>query len=194
VHEVSWPVTAFNPTLADRHWGGGRFDATEDDRYGYLYAGADDRVALSEALLRDLPPVDHGARLIPRKQLQDRRVGWLLTGRDLALVSLRSGEDLGAVGQDTWLTQAPARDYGLTRRWAHAIRDWAPWAAGFVWYSRREPDALAYVFFEDRCPSDAFEEVTAGTPVPITDSRLDVGMGHVYVRAVLRRYGVAVGP
>lgn len=194
VHNVTWGPCDFNPTLADRHWGGGRFDATVEDQYGYLYAGSDDFVAVSEALLRDLPVDDHGARFLPRKLLVGRRLGWLRSRVDLDLVSLRSGRDLGAVGQDTWLTQAPSSEYCFTRRWGHAIRSWAPWAAGFVWYSRREPDGLAYVFFEDRCPPDPFEGQVAGTPLPVADSNLDAGVGHIYVRELLERYRVTLAP
>ena len=194
VHEVAWGPCDFNPALADTHWGGGRFDATPDDQYGYIYAGSDDSVAISEALLRDLPIDVHGARLLPRRQLQDRRLGWLRCRVALDLVSLRSAEDLGAVGQDTWLTQAPSSEYGFTRRWGQAIRGWAPWATGFVWYSRREPDGLAYVFFADRCPPDPFEEITTGTPIPVADSRLDGGAGYIYVRGFLQNYNVSLFP
>ncbi len=194
IHNIAWDVCDFNPTLADRHWGGGRFDATEDDQYGYIYAGTSDPVAVSETLLRDLPIDDSGARLLPMRSLQERRFGWLSPRADLDLVSLRSGADLGAVSQDTWLVQAPSHEYGQTRRWAHAIRSWATWATGFVWYSRREPDGLALVFFADRCPPDPFEEITGHTPVPVLDSRLDLGAGHIYVRELLARYRVTVSP
>lgn len=194
IHNVAWDVCSFNPTVADRHWGGGRFDATDDDHYGFIYGGTSDPVAVSEVLLRDVPFDDTGARLLPKASLSSRRFGWLAPRFALELVSLRSGQDLAAVAQDTWLVHAPSRDYGFTRRWAHRIREWAPWAAGFVWYSRREPDGLAFVFFDDRCPADAFEELTAGTPVPTTDSGLDVGAGSVYVRELLSRYRVTVTP
>ena len=194
IHSVAWEVSAFNPTLADPHWGGGRFDATASDQYGYIYAGSNDSVAVSETLLRDLPIDEHGSQLLPRKALSNRRIGWLKPQEALELVSLRSGVDLAAVSQDTWLTQAPSLEYGFTRRWGHAIRAWAPWATGFVWYSRREPAGLSFVFFDDRCPADVFEEVTTGTPIPRTDSRLDAGEGHVYVRELLQRYRVTLYP
>jgi hypothetical protein len=194
IHDVAWDVLAFNPTVVDRHWGGGRFDATHDDPYGYIYAGTSDPVAVSEALLRDVPFDDAGARILPKASLKSRRFGWLAPRVPLDLVSLRSGEDLAAVAQDTWLVHAPSRDYGFTRRWGHQIRRWAPWARGFVWYSRREPDGLAFVFFDDRCPADAFEAVTAAIPVPPSESRLDVGAGTVYVRQLLERYRVTVSP
>jgi hypothetical protein len=63
----------------------------------------------------------------PEEALTDRRIGYLKPRVELDLVA-----------QDTWLTHAPSMAYGFTRRWGHAIRAWAPWAAGFVWYSQRE--------------------------------------------------------
>jgi RES domain len=194
VHEVRYETCTFNPTVTDQHWGGGRFDATEEDRYGYIYAGSSELVAVSEALLRDLATDDHGARLLPTKALEGRRLGWLAPTSPLDLVSLRSGADLAAVAQDTWLTQAPSSDYAFTRRWGHAIRKWAPWAAGLVWRSRLEPDGLAFIFFDDRCPDGAFEEILHGTPVDAADSNLYAGAGHVFLRALLEHYRVAVGP
>jgi hypothetical protein len=66
IHNLTWGVCDFNPTLADRHWGGGRFDATDDEPYGYMYGATADTVAVSEVLLRDVPFGDTGARLLPR--------------------------------------------------------------------------------------------------------------------------------
>jgi len=194
IHNVNWGACAFNPTLADRHWGGARFDATEDDLYGFLYAADNDAAAVSETLLRDVPIDDTGARLLPKVSLESRRFGWLQPRVGLDLVSLRSGTDLAAVSQDTWLVQSPSSEYGFTRRWAHAIRRWAPWAVGFAWHSKREPDGVAFIFFGDRCPPDPFEEITTGTPVPIGDSQLDAGAGNIYVKEILERYKVTVGP
>ncbi|MCA1844647.1 MAG: hypothetical protein LC792_15935 [Actinobacteria bacterium] len=57
-----------------------------------------------------------------------------------------------------------------------------------------ESDGLAFVFFGDRCPPAAFEEITDHTPVPSADSRLDTGAGYFYVRELLERYRVTVWP
>ena len=75
--------------------------------YSFLYAADDDATAVSEVLLRDLPLDERGARLLPRARLRNLRIGWLTTNRDLQLVDLRSGRDLAAIGQDTWLTDRP---------------------------------------------------------------------------------------
>jgi hypothetical protein len=171
---------------------GGRFDATPEDPYGFLYAAEDDATAVSEVLLRDLPIDERGARLLPGAALRGRRIGWLTNTVDVALVDLRSGVDLAAVGQDTWLTTCPAAEYELTRRWAAALRRWALWASGLTWRSRREPAGFAYVFFADRCPEGCFSEVTEGLPLPAGDNALDRGAGQLYIAEMLARYSVAL--
>jgi hypothetical protein len=102
-------------------------------------------------------------------------------------VSLR-GADLGQVGQDTWLTKCDMIDYPHTRTWGEAIRGWAPWAAGFVWRSRRDEDKLAYVFFDSVCGSDSF--VDSGHDSLALDSKEGVAR----VQDLLRRYNVVLSP
>ncbi len=194
IHSDAYGVVEFNPTPSDSPYRGGRFDATSADTYPYLYAAGDDATAVSEALLRDLPIDRHGAQLLPRRAVERKRISWLAPTRDLDLVSLQTGEDLAAVAQTTWLTQCDVDEYVDTRRWAHAIRGWAPAAHGFVWRSRREPTGAAYVFFGDRCPLDALEPIADGTPVPANDSPLDRGAGELYVREILERYRVTLYP
>ncbi len=191
IHDARFEATSFNPTLADRHWGGGRFDATEDDLYGYLYAAGDDLCAVAETLLRDLPISAAGSQLLPRTALRDRKISWLTPLEDLQLVRLLSGRDLAAVDQDSWLTKCDSKEYGFTRRWARKIREWAPWAQGLVWRSRREEESLAYVFFEDRC-AESFEEVGDSVFTPPEANRLDREPGSSYVRVLLAEYNVTV--
>lgn len=182
----------FNPTIARSDLQGGRFDATPDDGYAFLYAAGDDKTAVSEVLLRDIPTDDYGARLLPRARLSQLSIGWLRTTLDLAIVSLRSGQDLAAIGQDTWLTASPAVEYAMTRRWASAIRGWAPWGCGLTWRSHREPNGFAYVFFADRCPEGSFEEVADGLPVPPGDRSLAAGPARLHVEGILASYRVAL--
>lgn len=191
IHDARFVATAFNPTLADRHWGGGRFDATEDEPYSYLYAGADERCAVAEALLRELPILPSGSRSLSKKAVAGRKISWISTTENLTLVSLRSGQDLARLGQDSWLTKCEAKDYGFTRRWAHQIRAWAPWCQGFVWRSRLEEASLAYIFFEDRCPAP-FEEHVDPVLTPPDGNRLDRDPGLSYLRKLLVRYNVAL--
>ena len=191
LHDGRFEATGFNPTRADPHWGGGRFDSTEADPYGFLYAAEDDFCAVSESLLRDLPLSATGAQLLPRKALAHRKLSWIAPTTDLSLVSLKSGRDLAAVSQDAWLTQCEAKDYCFTRRWGHRIREWAPWAQGLVWRSRREGASLAYVFFEDRC-TGSFEEVEDSAFPPPAGNRLDREPGESYVRRLLAAYNVTI--
>ena len=192
IHSAQFAVTDFNPTVVHHRLRGGRFDATPDDPYGFLYAADDDATAVGEVLLRDLPLDERGARLLPRARLRNLRIGWLTTNRDLQLVDLRSGRDLAAIGQDTWLTTGPASDYELTREWAAAIRDWAPWCGGLTWRSHREPEGFAYILFEDRVPDDCLTEVSSGVPLTGEDQRLVDGVGRLYVERILETYRVAL--
>ncbi|MDE2932722.1 MAG: RES family NAD+ phosphorylase [Chloroflexota bacterium] len=192
VHSTAFGVTQFNPTLALDDLQGGRFDGTPEDEYAFLYTAEDDATAISEALLRDLPADEYGARLLPRTRLSQVSISWLRVTTDLELVSLRSGHDLAAVGQDTWLTASPAAEYASTRQWASAIRGWAPWACGLTWRSFREPEGFAYVFFADRCPEGCLEEVTDGLPVPPGGQGLDTGAAWLYIEGILASYRVAL--
>ena len=192
VHSAQFGVTDFNPTVAHHRLRGGRFDATPDDPYGFLYAADDDATAVSEVLLRDLPLDERGARLLPRARVRNLRIGWLTTNRDLQLVDLRSGRDLAAIGQDTWLTTSPASEYELTRAWASAIRNWAPWCSGLTWRSHREPEGFAYVLFEDRVPDDCLAEVSTGVPLADEARRLDDGIGRLLVERLLEQYRVSM--
>ncbi len=192
IHSAAFGVVEFNPTVARSDLRGGRFDSTPGDDYEFLYAADHDPTAVSEVLLRDLPIDDYGARLLPRVRLSELRIGWFSTTLELELVSLRSGVDLAALGQDSWLTTASAADYAMTRRWSSAIRKWAPSASGLTWRSLREPDGFAYIFFSDRCPVGCFEEVTDGLPLPTGDRNLDAGAGRLYVEEILASYRVAL--
>lgn len=191
VHSTAFSVTQFNPTLAldDQ---GGRFDGTPEDGYAFLYAAEDDATAVSEVLLRDLPADEYGARLLPLARLSQVSISWLRVTVDLELVSLRSGQDLAAVGQDAWLMASPSAEYAMTRQWASAIRGWAPWACGLTWRSYREPEGFAYIFFDDRCPEGCFAEVTDGLPVPSGDQSLHAGAARLYVEGILASYRVAL--
>ena len=143
-------------------------------------------------LLRDLSADEYGARLLPQARLSQASIGWLRVTVDLELVSLRSGPDLAAVGQDAWLTASPAAEYAMTRRWASAIRGWTPRACGLTWRSHREPEGFAFVFFADRCPDGCFEEVTDGLPVPPGDQSLHAGAARLYLEGLLASYHVAL--
>jgi hypothetical protein len=166
VHLAVYPAHGFNPVEADLLYAGGRFDSTEKDPYGFLYAGFSDGAAISETLLRDLPADDRGSRFLPRVLWRERQLSRIATTSELRLITLQSGEDLGAIGQDTWLTNCDADDYPQTRDWAHWLRAIDRDAHGIIWLSKREPGVPAVVLFEDRCPPGSLALASGPLVVP----------------------------
>lgn len=194
IHSVSFGGTELNPTLADSHWGGGRFDGTETDPYPYLYAASDDECAVCEALLRELPLKPGGGRLLPRSAIAGRVLSRLVSAKDVSLVTLCSGKDLARLGQgDSWLVSCPASQYGYTRRWAQAIRRWSPAAQGLIWPSRRDPAKRSYLFFGDRL-SAGLQEADGGWMSEEGGLPLDSGMGERYLLEILEEYRVTLPP
>ncbi|MFI9239193.1 RES family NAD+ phosphorylase [Streptomyces sp. NPDC053079] len=189
VHRGEWPATSFNPVPTGRLYGGGRFDATEDDGYAFLYAGLTAASAVCETLLRSIPFDSAGPRTVPRAAVRGRRLAFLRLTADVDVVSLMSGRDLAAIAQDSWLVQAEPHDYPFTRTWGHWIRRHTdPWAQGFVWPSKREPADRVTVLFGDRCPPDVVEE--SGAP-PVDFSTPG---GQEWLDTVLGLYYAQVGP
>ena len=189
VHEEKFAATDFKPVPADVVWGGGRFDATQLCRYPYMYVTLRDDVAAAETLLRDIPFNDHGARVLPRAAWRGRRVSRLRTTADVALVALRTAEELGATGQDTWLTMCDPPDYPYSRTWAHWLRDVVTDAAGLAWFSKRHPPELVMILFGDRCPAGLLVEEPGPIPPGTT---FDDAAGFGWLRTTLARYRVSV--
>lgn len=104
---------------------------------------------------------------------------------ELVLVDLRGAVGLGRVGQDAWLSACDEVDDPITQRWATALRQWAPGAAGLVWMSKRDNLHEAAVLFSDRVPTGAL----AGEVV----RRLDSPLGMTLVEKVLATDNVALG-
>ena len=188
VHRTDFDGVDFNPVGSDVLFGGGRFDSTDADPYPYLYAGEVDRTALAETLLRDLPANDRGARFLAKKYWRGRRLSRFELTRSLPVVSLVTGEDLGAIGQDTWLTTCDPADYPQTRAWAHWLRRIAPGAAGMIWLSKRQPGSLSACLFGDRCPPGSLVETDGPLSVPCV---FEEG-GFDWLRANLAGFRVAI--
>ncbi|MEV7418589.1 RES family NAD+ phosphorylase [Streptomyces sp. NPDC089919] len=145
-------ATAFNPTLAHEFFRGSRFDATEKDRYPYLYAALDPVTAICEVLLRSVEFDDAtGIRLVPWAQASRYRLSAVRTIRDVDLVDLTTAEGLAAVWQDTWLVDCEEDEYPKTRYWARLIREHCPAAGGLLWQSKRYRPRTALQLFGDRC-------------------------------------------
>jgi RES domain len=193
VHHRKYPATAFNPTLCDPHFGGSRFDSTENDRYAYLYAAPRVETALAETVLRDLPFESDGTvRVLPYKALTGRCVTEVELTTEVRLLSLLDEPARVAVRQDTWLVDAEAPEYPFTRRWGHWMRSQAPWAQGLVWPSKRDGPRPAIVLFADRFGDPQQPgEVLRRLPKPSTD--LDDQAGVRWLEKTLERYDVEVG-
>lgn len=189
VHKAAYEATSFNPNSASVLFGGGRFDPTSEQPYGYLYAGESDEAAVAEALLRDVPADDRGCRFLPRKHWAGRQLSRVQVTSPVPLISIRSGGDLGAVGQDTWLTTCDSRDYPQTRAWAHWLRDACADAAGIVWLSKREPAAEVLVLFEDRSPDGLLVDAPGPLAGPCP---FDADEGFDWLRAALAAYRVSI--
>ncbi|WP_225850289.1 RES family NAD+ phosphorylase [Streptomyces sp. HPF1205] len=210
VHQRKYSATAFNPTLCDPHFGGSRFDATENDPYAYLYAAPRVETALAETVLRDLPfDVEGNPRVLPYKALAGRCVTELELLTAVRLLSLMDEPARVAVRQDAWLVHAEAPEYPFTRRWGHWIRSQAEWAQGLVWPSKRDGPWPALVLFADRlgCSwpgQDEGESREGGQPEPAPRSAvlrrlpkpsidLDDQAGLHWLEQTLYRYDVHVG-
>ena len=128
----------------------------------------------------------------PRSSFAGRRISAIRTTIDLDLVTLRTGADLDAVAQDSWLTTCPPPQYPQSRYWAHWIRGHAPGAAGYVWLSLREPGTSSYVLLEDRAPTRAVVD-TSDPAVPSGErADFDTPAGRRDLRNRLSRYRASI--
>lgn len=159
VHRSGRPGHEFDGPRLVKGFGGGRFDSAGPGGYPYLYCSPEAGTALAERFVRDLDFSVTATRMLPRKALQHRTVSVCRTTTDLNLLSLVSGPDLAAVGQDGWLLSARGTDLDLTRRWAVWLRDKARWAQGIVWQSSVDMPRTTMVLFGDLCGGDALEPV-----------------------------------
>lgn len=158
VHRREYGTRVFNPVGSEVLFGGGRFDGTTGCEYPYLYAALRPQTAVAEALLRDVKANDRGARFVAKTYWDGRTLTALRTTEPVQLVAIRTGAELGTIGQDTWLTTCDPPEYPQTREWGHWLRDRVPDAAGIVWLSKRDPGEPVMVLFGDRCPPELLED------------------------------------
>ena len=187
IHSSQYEATAFRilNQPSSEITVGGRFDPSDEDNFGFLYAASDDETAAAEVLMRDLHVLPSTRQFIPLKTLDNNSISCVETRVDLPLVTLRTDADLKVIGQDRWLTTSPASDYPLTREWASAIREWEPEAAGMTWRSKRNPPGDCYVFFLDRCHSGDFVTVSSPASGLKSNTPLSYGPGKFHIAKVL---------
>jgi hypothetical protein len=157
VHRSGKPAHEFQQPRLVNGFGGNRFDSVGRNGYPYLYGSPDCGTALAERFVRDLDFSVTATRILPRKALQTQTASVVRTTTDLNLLSLVTGPDLAAVGQDSWLSSARGHDLELTRRWAVWLRDRVRWAQGFVWQSSVDLPKPTVVLFGDACGATAVE-------------------------------------
>lgn len=190
VHRVAYGSCDFNPVASHVVFGGGRFDPTVLDPYGFLYAGESDATAVAEALLRDIDPDDRGYRFLHKKYWTGKQISRIRLRAEVQLVTLRTGQDLGAVGAGTWLVDCEADDYPQSRAWAHWLRTLSPEWAGLTWLSKREPGTASFILFADRCPEGLL--APAGGPLGTTPCNFDDPEGFSWLREHLTPYRVSI--
>ncbi len=191
VHRDARRPYEFNPTVR-RPAGpedpveGGRFDS-DDGSYAYLYAAFTEEGAFAEKFARDLDYTMSGPRPLPRARFAGMVVSAVFVQRDLQVVETQAAA-AQQLGQDDWLTMCDEGGYPLTRRWARAIRRWAPGSDGLEWRSKRDPDQRVLVLWgdlaraADGCGLLACEDVLADT------TPLDEGIGRVRLAGFLVRW------
>ena len=182
IHSRIYDANAFNPTIPIAK-SGGRFDTIEGD-YSYIYAGSDVNAAVAETLIRDRRLNSPYNRIL-KKRIRGKNLSKIQLKTDLTVVKLH-GNGPAAVGQeDDWITSCGSGDYPITREWASAIREWSPLGCGIIYRPRHDNDRFAYVFFNDRCPSDPFE-VLKSEPIDVP------GPYFTMVQDVLKSYNAFV--
>ncbi|RKS77160.1 RES domain-containing protein [Actinomadura pelletieri DSM 43383] len=148
LHSATRPATKFNTKPARSPFEGGRFDATPDDLYSYLYAGTSRTTVLAERLLRSVRFDSNGRRLLQRRMVAGRALSRVEVIADLTLLALVKTSDLAAVAQTSALVQST--DYARTRYCGHWLRERFPAAQGFIWQSNRDVPHSTLVLFDDR--------------------------------------------
>jgi RES domain/TIR domain len=184
VHRSGLRVDEFDSARGANGVGGGRFDSVGHGGYPYLYCSPDAGTALAERFVGNLDFTATATRRLRRKEFEKNSASVCRTTTELNLLSLRTGPDLAAVGQDGWLLSARGKDFDLTRRWAAWLRERARWAQGFVWQSGVDMPKPTMVLFGDACESWALD------PVDGMDHKLDDPDRQSWLRYHLNPHGV----
>lgn len=185
IHSAQRTARQLNRTPQPAAGRGGRFDALAGD-YGYLYLGDSPEAAIAETICRNLPLADPDARFVPRAQIAGRLLSRLQVTEPITVV-IAHGAALTHLGQDLWLTKSQPADYLLTRKWAAAIREWAPGADGLVYRCRHDEDRRSWMLTADPTVAEHPSLTTVGDPLP-----LDNAVGRTILRSVLVAYNATI--
>lgn len=149
-----------------------------------LYAADTWEGALSETVFRDVP-LRGAPRTKRRAELEVRAMSRLRLAREVHLVELR-GTGLRRLRlQRRELIETEADQYPRAVRWAAALYQAVPQAAGLVWTSRLHDPSAVVVFFGDRVTEKDFSLVEG--PIP-----LGFGRGLVRVMELAEEAGILI--
>src|SRR4051794_38462717 len=85
--------------------------------YPPVNAGSDAAATVAERLLLNVPETDRPFRTVRRARVRGMRASAIATAVELPLVTLLTGVDLSAVGQDLWLVTADECQSPRMARW-----------------------------------------------------------------------------
>lgn len=146
---------------------GGRFDASAEDPYGYIYCAETQHgalVAIYEAVIRDrVFSTDAGAFVIAAAEVCNRSLMYFTSDVTLKLADLTSATALAKYGATTDLISS--RNYYQTRKWARYIRQASLDVSGIAWTSRPTGVGTSIVLFEDRLAGRPLRPL--GTPIDL---------------------------
>ena len=145
----------------------GRFDCPDPDGWASSYYAFTTRVAVGEALLRD---VAVSANAVNPRRLAGSSVSRVVVTNELRLVDLRGAAAWGPLNNDLSLLGFPSdNDAGLYARARDAaadIRAKAPQTNGLCWYSARDSSQESLLLWGD----DENASLTVAEIVPITEA------------------------
>lgn len=167
VHRLAHRPAQFNPGLgADR----GRFHPFQGPGGALvptLYTAATAEGAVCETVFRDVP-MQGPDRRKARAELEIRAITLLRLVRGVSLIDLRTLGLRRLQLRRRDLIDTEADQYVRTARWAQALHQAVPHAAGLIWIARLA-DPAAMVFFGDRATEADFTVI--GGPVPLGDGK-----------------------
>ncbi|WP_449433578.1 RES family NAD+ phosphorylase [Pseudomonas putida] len=163
VHHNRFGPTQYNPTGS----GNARFSPIKDKAgqiIPTLYAGSTFHCAAMETIFHDVP-YEPGIKIVQQHRFDGNHYSILQTTQALRLVDL-STKALRRLGvQRSRLIDTNADEYPFSRQWAEAIHAYVPDVHGLRWVSRQDDEAVAFVLFGDRLPSNALSDHDVGRDV-----------------------------
>lgn len=185
VHLIGRGADVPNATAQRSARAGGRFDSI-DGSYGYLYLGDSPDAAVAETICRDLP-VDQSPRLIPVKQIADRKLTEVEISDDLVLADL-TGAGTARINAGGWLTHCDRSGYLTTRRWAAAIFAAYPELNGLQYRPRHDDNRIAWML---TYPPGQTRAASLG---PGFSLELDTAEGRALLAPILAEHNAALPP